>query len=142
MSQCNKEELDYAKMWRTLKAESGYRVTKNYEGEEAETVVELMISMQERMKKINVRKTTCCGCTVIVEPEQETIYIDGYYLDGDKKEAEFKNRECLINVDGRNVDYYDIFYYFKDEEDLKLHMVTENNTNNEFVVTKVQRDNK
>jgi len=42
--------MDYKKMWNTLKAESGYRVTKNFANKDDVTLRELM-ERQERISK-------------------------------------------------------------------------------------------
>ncbi len=67
---------------------------------------------------------------------QEVIYIDGYYI---PEKRTFENYKCIIGEWDGNEDDYDIFYYFENEEELKHFMITENRTDTEFVVTKVER---
>lgn len=77
----------------------------------------------------------------VIKEDQEYITIDGYYIDGDKKEEgyNFSGYECVIGIWDGDENDNDIFYYFESEEDLQSMMKTENRTDTEFVVTKVER---
>jgi len=66
--------------------------------------------------------------------KNEVIYIDGYWLDTLEY---FFNYKCIIGEWDGNEEDNDIFFYFKNEEDIKHFQ--KNNTLNDFVVTKIWR---
>ena len=68
---------------------------------------------------------------------QKIIYIDGYYIPEGKEKGSFEGYKCIIGVWDGNEDDHDIFYYFENEEELKIFQKTEGRIDTEFVVTKV-----
>lgn len=68
--------------------------------------------------------------------KQEVIFIDGYYI---PEKRYFSGYKCIIGEWDGDENDHDIFYYFTDEKELKSFMETENRTDTEFVVTKVER---